>query len=141
MAIAAHLYRVAGLGNSVLKIRRKIDGVELNLACGHKEFDVAERLRVAEVAGSDVHSRIALGSASTLFPMEYCSQIKGNNGIESVIDCIKNWRTRAHLVSSDELLMNLDKTRWLSPLYAARNFIEKINDDGGILRRMVDLLL
>jgi len=124
-----------------LKIRGKIDGVELNSMYGRKGFNVAEGLKVAEVAGSDAHSRIGVGLALTLFPRESCSSISGEKGLESIMDYIKKRRTKTHLVSSNDLLMNLDKTRWLAPFYAARNFIERFDDEYRILSRKIEIIL
>ena len=141
VAIAAHLYRKTGLRNKVLKIRQKIDGIELNSPYMWDKLDISENLGVAEIAGSDTHSRIGVGSAFTLFPYENYSLTIRDRKLELLIEFIRKKKTKAHFISSSDLLRNLDKTRWLSIFYAIKNTIGFFNDEHRVLSRKIERIL
>ncbi|UCH01345.1 MAG: PHP domain-containing protein [Candidatus Bathyarchaeota archaeon] len=130
IAVAAHIFRKTGLRENIFPIRTKIDGLELCSYNNVKRFNVANKLEVAEVSGSDAHSRIGIGATITLFPQNSSSY---NKNLENIFGCIKTRKTKAYPISSYGLLRNLDKTRWLSPFYATKNLLSSINDENNVL--------
>lgn len=142
VAVAAHLNRRDGLGMRVFEVADIIDGIEGGGSAGQLDSTAtANELCVAEVAGSDAHSRMSVGLAFTLFPRRECRKAGESSTLEDLIRCIRRRRTKAHEPPSGAFIRSLDKARWLNPIYASKSLIQLLDDKHGVLGRKMAAML
>ncbi|MFQ6076264.1 MAG: PHP domain-containing protein [Candidatus Bathyarchaeia archaeon] len=142
VAVAAHVHRRDGLRERLIGVADVIDGVELCGSLGGL-FDpaLADELGVAELAGSDAHSRMSVGLAFTLFPRGECGSVEGSSVLEDLLGCVRRRRTRGHVVPFGGLIRCVDKARWLNPFYASKSLAQLLDDRYGVLGRKMEALL
>jgi len=130
VAIAAHVFRENGLGETVYTVKDILDGVEeFNPSAGFMEPYLAERLGIAEVAGSDAHTKMSIGLAFTAFPRDDCLDEESNVSLKKLIECIKLRKTTGHVVPASLIEGQVNKTRWANPFYALKSVVEYFNDE------------
>jgi hypothetical protein len=115
VAVAAHVYREDGLGAKLDDYVPILDAVEC-ASPRSSERGVAERARVGVTAGSDAHSRIAIGASFTLFPRGAL----GDGALDDYLACIRHRQTRVGEPYNGRVVKALDATRWMNPRYALK---------------------
>jgi hypothetical protein len=115
VAVAAHVFRGDGLGAKIVDYVPILDGAEWVPPRPHAPA-VAEHARVGATAGSDAHSRIAIGASFTLFPRGAL----GDGSLDDYLACIRNRQTRVGAPSKGSVVKALDATRWMTPRYALK---------------------
>jgi len=142
VAIAAHVFREDGLGETVYTVKDILDGVEeFNPSAGFMEPYLAERLGVAEVAGSDAHTKMSIGLAFTAFPIKECLDKDGRVSLSKIIEAIKTRKTKAYLCPSTLIEWQVDKTRWANSFYALKSVVEYFNDEQRKVPRKIEACL
>lgn len=138
VAIAAHVLRRDGLRATVYEVKDIIDGVEeYNPSAGYVEPYLAEKLGVAEVAGSDSHTKMSIGLALTGFPRAECTE-KGAISLNRLVTCIKQRKTTSHIMPISLVEAQVNKTRWLNPFYAIKSIVEMGDDEQRIVPRKIE---
>lgn len=121
IAVAAHVFRRDGLGEKLVDYLPILDAVEY-ASPRSPAHAVAERARVGVTAGSDAHSRIAIGASFTLFP----KSALGSGSLADYLACIRDRQTRVGAPSNGRVVKALDATRWMTPRYALKFVSTKV---------------
>ncbi|HYB92621.1 MAG TPA: PHP-associated domain-containing protein, partial [archaeon] len=143
IAIAAHVNHELGLRDNVYRVNEIIDGVEeYNAAAGYSSrTNLARKLGVAQIAGSDAHTKITIGLAFTTFPKKECLDERGVVSLNKIIECIKQRKTKGHMIPVTTIEKQFNKARWINPFYSAKSFIEYFNDEQRKIPRKLEACL
>ena len=121
ITIAAHVFRGDGLGARIVDYFPILDGAEW-VPPRPSSISKIEYARIGATAGSDAHSRIAIGASFTLFPRSAL----GEGLLDDYLACIRNRQTSVCVPSDGNMVKALDATRWLTPRYSFKFVSTKI---------------